>query len=163
MRPHDIAAASPDLVTAANTNSSDAELEMNRIVPKSYPESNTLSETLANSLSAVEAKEFIRDGHISTIPAGTESIDLASFTKQASAKFQFSSLGLQNITQLSFTRTGSSDDGPHTLNIAYADAYPNDQDGLYWEDAAQVAKVLNDGLLRNSANQSLFDLSLIHI
>ena len=159
-RPHDFAAASPDLVTAANTNSSDAELEMNRIVPESYPESNALSDTLANSLSAVEATEFIRDGLISTVPAGAESVDLASFTKQASAKFQFSGLGLQNITQLSFTRTGSSDDGPHTFNIAYANAYPNDQDGLYWEDAAQVAKILNDGLLRNSANQSLFDLGM---
>jgi flagellar hook-associated protein FlgK len=31
---------------------------------------------------------------------------------------------------------------------------------LYWEDAAQVAKVLNDGLIRNSTNQSLYDLGM---
>ena len=159
-RPHDFAAASPDLVTAANTNLSDAELAMTRISPKNYPENSTLSDTLANSLSAVEAKEFIRDGLITTVPAGTSLVDLASFSKQASAKFQFSGLGLQNITQLSFTRTGSSDEGPHTFNISYADAYPNDQTGSYWEDATQVAKVLNDGLLRSSANKSLFDLGM---
>ena len=159
-RPHDFAAASPDLITAANTNSSDAELEMTRIAPKSYQANNAISETLANSISAVEAQEFIRDGLITTIPAGTDSIDLASFTKQASARFQFSDLGLQNITQLSFTRTDSSSNGPHTFNISYANAYPNDQTGSYWKDAAQVAKVLNDGLIRSSANQSLFDLGM---
>ena len=158
-RPHDFAAASPDLVTASNSNLSDAELDILRIEPKVYPENDSI-DILANSLTAVEAKDFIRDGLIATVPAGTKEINLASFAKQASAQFQFSELALQNATQLTFSRVGSTDDGPHTFNISYATAYPNDLAGNYWQDAAQLAKLLNDGLLRNSMSQSLSDLGM---
>ena len=158
-RPHDFAAASPDLVTASNSNLSDAELDILRIEPKVYPENDSI-DILANSLTAVEAKDFIRDGLIATVPAGTKEINLASFAKQASARFQFSELALQNATQLTFSRVGSTNDGPHTFNISYATAYPNDLAGNYWQDAAQLAKLLNDGILRNSLSQSLSDLGM---
>ena len=36
-RPHDFAAASPDLITASNSNLSDAELSMKRISPSPTP------------------------------------------------------------------------------------------------------------------------------
>jgi len=160
-RPQDFAAASPDLVTAANSNISNATLEAKRIAPTAYPASKTVAETLSNSLTPVEAKEFIRDGFIATIPAGTKTVDLASFTKQAAAKFQLSGLALQNVTQLSFTRTGSSDDGPHSFDISYAAAYPNDASDNYWHDSADIAALLNSGLLRNTASQSLADLGMI--
>ena len=88
-RPHDLAAASPDLITASNSNLSDAELSMKRVSPSLYPENGVITGDLANSLSAVEAQEFIKDGLITTIPAGTEQVDIASFTKQATAKFNF--------------------------------------------------------------------------
>ncbi|NBT41748.1 MAG: hypothetical protein EBT20_15000, partial [Alphaproteobacteria bacterium] len=116
-RPHDFAAASPDLVTASNSNLSDAELDILRIEPKVYPKNDSV-DILANSLTPVEAKDFIRDGLIATVPAGTEKINLASFAKQASARFQFSELALQNATQLTFSRIGSGNDGPHTFNIS---------------------------------------------
>ena len=132
-RPHDFAAASPDLATASNSNQSDAELSMRRISCHLSPDNGDINDNLANSLSAVEAQEFINDGLIATIPAGTDRVDIASFNKQASAKFHFSGLGLQNINQFSFTRINSDDDGPHTFNIGYASAYPNDQSGNYWQ------------------------------
>ena len=160
-RPQDIAAASPDLVTAANANSSDATLEVTRVNPPMYPERKLLADTLSNSLTAVEATEFIHDGLVTTIPAGTKNVDIGSFTQQASAKFQLSNLALQNATQLSFSRTGSSDNGPHSFNISYAAAYPNDASGKTWEDSAEIAKLLNSGLFRSASNQSLFDLGMI--
>ena len=159
-RPHDFAAASPDLVTASNSNLSDAELSMKRIPLSPYPNNGLIGEDLANSLSSVEAQEFINDGLITTIPAGTDRVDIASFTKQASAKFHFSGLGLQNINQFSFTRLNSDDDGPHTFNIGYGSAYPTDQSGNYWQDAVDIAEALNSGILKSTANQSLFDLGM---
>ncbi len=159
-RPHDFAAASPDLITASNSNLSDAELSMKRISLSPYSENGVIADDLANSLSAVEAQEFINDGLITTIPAGTDRIDIASFTKQAAAKFNFSALGLQNINQFSFTRLNSDNNGPHTFNIGYASAYPNDQTGNYWQDAADIADALNSGVLKSTANQSLFDLGM---
>ena len=159
-RPHDFAAASPDLITASNSNLSDAELSMKRVSPSLYPENGVITGDLANSLSAVEAQEFIKDGLITTIPAGTEQVDIASFTKQATAKFNFTGLGLQNINQFSFARLNSDDDGPHTFNIGYASAYPSDQSGNYWQDASDIADALNNGVLKSTANQSLFDLGM---
>ena len=160
-RPQDFAAASPDLVTAANTNTSDATLDVTRITPAVYPEKKSIAETLSNSLTPVEAKDFIHDGFVATIPAGTKSVDLGSFAKQASAKFQLSNLALQNVTQLSFARTGSADDGPHSFDISYASAYPNDASGNYWQDGAEIAKLLNSGLLRSARDESLSDLGMI--
>ena len=159
-RPHDFAAASPDLITASNSNLSDAELSMKRISLSPYSDNGVITDDLANSLSAVEAQEFINDGLITTIPAGTDRVDIASFTKQAAAKFNFSAFGLQNINQFSFTRLNSDNNGPHTFNIGYASAYPNDQSGNYWQDAADIADALNSGVLKSTANQSLFDLGM---
>ena len=159
-RPHDFAAASPDLITASNSNLSDAELSMKRISPSPYPDNGVITGDLANSLSAVEAQEFIKDGLITTIPAGTDQVDIASFARQASAKFNFTGLGLQNINQFSFGRVNSDDDGPHTFNIGYASAYPSDQSGNYWQDASEIADALNKGILKSTTNQSLFDLGM---
>ena len=77
---------------------------MRRISPSPYPDNGDINDILVNSLSAVEAQEFINDGLIATIPAGTGRVDIASFNKQASAKFYFSGVGLQNVNQFSFTR-----------------------------------------------------------
>lgn len=103
---------------------------MSRSSPASYPEQKPIADILSNSLTAVEAKEFIHDGFVATIPAGTKSVDIASFAKQTTAKFQLSDLALKNVTQLNFTRNGSSNDGPHSFNISYAAAYPNDTSGV---------------------------------
>ena len=40
-------------------------------------------------------------------------------------KFQLQGLVLDNLQQLSFQRTGSDNDGPHTFDIKYGTAYPN--------------------------------------
>ncbi|MDA7560674.1 flagellar hook-associated protein FlgK [Alphaproteobacteria bacterium] len=160
-RPQDFAAASPDLVTAANENISEATIEVSRSSPASYPEQKPIADILSNSLTAVEAKEFIHDGFVATIPAGTKSVDIASFAKQTTAKFQLSDLALKNVTQLNFTRNGSSNDGPHSFNISYAAAYPNDTSGGSWKDSVNIAELLNSGLLRSSNNESLSDLGMI--
>ena len=83
--------ASPDLVTASNSNLSDAELDILRIEPKVYPENDSI-DILANSLTAVEAKDFIRDGLIATVPAGTKEINLASFASRLRHNFNFLNL-----------------------------------------------------------------------
>ena len=160
-RPQDFAAASPDLVTAANENTSDATIEVSRTSSPIYPEQKPIADTLSNSLTAVEAKEFIYDGFVATIPAGTKSVDIASFAKQTTAKFQLSDSALKNVTQLNFTRSGSSNDGPHSFGISYAAAYPNDTSGGSWEDSAKIAELLNGGLLRSSSNESLSDLGMV--
>ena len=159
-RPQEIAAASPDLLTASNTNVSDATFEANRVAPHVYPDNKLVANTFTNSLSPIEATNFISDGLIATIPSGTSSIDLASFSTQSSAKFQVSNLALQNITQLGFGRTSSTDDGPHSFNVSYASAYPNDAAGGPWDNSLQVANALNSGLLLSSANKSLSELGI---
>ena len=161
VRPQDIAAASPDLVTASNTNISDATLDVSRITPSTYPASKPVSQAFSNSLSPVEAKDFLYDGLVTVIPSGTSKVDLASFSKQASAQFQLSGLSLQNLTQLSFARINSTDDGPHSFSISHATAYPDASSDVSWKDSHEVANALNIGLVRSSGNKSLTDLGMM--
>ena len=78
---------------------------MKRISLSPYSENGVIADDLANSLSAVEAQEFINDGLIATIPAGTDRVDIASFTKQASAKFQFFSSWSSKYKSIFFYQT----------------------------------------------------------
>jgi flagellar hook-associated protein FlgK len=160
-RPQDIAAASPDLVTPATTNSSDASLDMTRVAAVSYPPAKAIADVFENSLSPIQAKDFLRDSFLATIPAGTDSVTLSSFSQQATAKFHLSGLALQNLASLNFGRVGSENDGPHQFDIRFGTAYPSDASGAVWQNAADIANFLNNGVLRSADNLSLADLGMV--
>ena len=162
-RPEDIAAGSPDMISAATTNKSSADIILERVDSYEYPTQKTVDQVFVNSSSPVEATEFINDGFVGVIPSGTEEINLASFTKQATAKFSLTSLGIQNVSQLNISRSGSDDDGPFTFNISYGDAFPGAPAGTVWSDLGQIAELLNNGTLRSSGvpEQSFSDLGLV--
>jgi flagellar hook-associated protein FlgK len=160
-RPQDIAAASPDLVTPAATNKSDAALDVTRVTAPGYPPAKTVADVFENSLSPIQAKEFLNDSFLATIPAGTDSVSLSSFSRQATAKFHLSGLALGNLTSLSFGRVGSANDGPHQFDIRYGTAYPSDASGTVWQNAADIANMLNKGVLRSAGNLSFADLGMV--
>ena len=103
---------------------------------------------------------FCLAGLLSVIPAGTPSAKIASFEKQSSAKFQLQGLVLNNLQQLSFQRTGSDNDGPHTFDIKYGTAFPKASSSATWTDSAELANLLNSGVLKSTANVSMADLGI---
>ena len=69
--------------------------------------------------------EFIRDGLVAEIPAGSGPAALTSLARQASAKFQVSDLELSNLTQLSFKLEDTTPAGPFTFNLNYNSIFPS--------------------------------------
>ena len=67
---------------------------------------------------------------------------------------------MNNLQQLSFQRTGSNNDGPHTFDIKYGTAYPNAPSSAKWTDSAELANLLNSGVLKSTANVSMVDLGI---
>ena len=159
-RPQEFAAASSNIVAADVKNLGSAELSVQTGVEVEAALSRPISEVMLNSQSPVEATEFLRNGLVASIPAGTSDISVASFGLQASAKFQFSTSELASVSQFRFELDGSSNDGPHVFNISRSAAYPKDMSGGTWEDAADIALLLNNGVLRSTAGYSLKDLGM---
>jgi flagellar hook-associated protein FlgK len=159
-KPQEIAASGKLSVEAAVKNTSDASVVATSLSNVKKVDPFDISKTLKNSLSPIEATNFLSSGLVSVIPAGTPSAKIASFEKQSSAKFQLQGLVLNNLQQLSFQRTGSNNNGPHTFDIKYGTAYPNASSSAKWTDSAELADLLNSGVLKSTANVSMVDLGI---
>tara|TARA_B100001093_G_scaffold510594_1_gene576771 strand:+ start:1592 stop:6175 length:4584 start_codon:yes stop_codon:yes gene_type:complete len=159
-RPQEIAAASANMVSANNNNISEAELLVDRNSEQSSLVERPISDILLNSQSPVVATEFLKDGLVATIPAGTKNVELSSFSKQASARFLISDAELKTVNQLKFELENTSNNGPHIFNVSYSTANPNAPAGETWSSPLELAKALNNGVLRSNNNLSLADVGI---
>ena len=159
-RPQDFAAASSSLASSDVKNSGTAELSVQTGIDAELLISRPIADVMLNSQSPVEATEFLRNGLVASIPAGTSDISLASFGLQAAAKFQIASAELAGASQLRFMLDGSGNNGPHIFNIGRNVAFPTDVSGQTWDDTGDIADLLNSGVLRSNTGASLKDLGM---
>jgi len=159
-RPQEFAAASASLVAADTKNLGTADLVVQTGMDAETVVNRPIGDVMLNSQSPVEATEFMRNGLVATVPAGTRDISLASFAKQASARFELATGELAGATQMRFALDGTGNDGPHVINISRAAAYPNDISGKVWDDVGEIAGLLNAGVLRTTSGDTLADLGL---
>ncbi len=159
-RPQEIAAASANMVSANNNNISEAELLVDRNGKEGSLVKKPISDVLLNSQSPVEATEFLKNGLVSTIPAGTENVELSSFSKQASARFLILDAELKTVNQLRLELENTSNNGPHIFDISYSTANPSAPNGETWSSPAELAEALNNGVLRSNNNLSLADVGI---
>jgi flagellar hook-associated protein 1 FlgK len=159
-RPQEIAAASSTFVSADNKNIGEANLIVKPGQVVETKIEKPIASVLSNSKSPIAATNFLRDGLVAIVPAGTDEVSISSFEKQASASFQLSSTEIASLTQLRFELDGSGNDGPFTFNISYSNAHPNALSGEKWTNLTEVAELLNNGVLRSSGGVSLSELGL---
>ena len=100
------------------------------------------------------------DGLVAEIPAGSGPVSLSSLTRQASAKFQISDIELSNLTQLNFKLENTSPLGPFTFNVNYNSVFPSAASDSRWSDTKELADMLNNGVVVDSANNTLVDYGL---
>ena len=156
----EIAASGLSTVEASVKNTSDAMLDVQALGKTKVADPLDVSKVLKNSLSPIEATDFVASGLVSVFPAGTPSAKIATFAKQSTAKFNLQDLVIKNLQQLSLQRVGSTNDGPHVFDIRYATAYPNAASSATWGNVNDVAALLNSGVLRSASNNSLADLGM---
>ena len=159
-KPQQLAAASDLLVISDADNLSEAEIDVEVVTPQAKLSLPKLDQVLKNSSSPIEASEFMRDGLVAEIPAGSGPVSLTSLTRQATAKFQVSSLELPNLTQLSFKLDNTTPAGPFTFNVNYNTAFPSATADSRWADTKELADMLNKGVLTDASNNSLVDYGL---
>ena len=159
-KPQQIAASSGMLVTAHPDNLSDTEIDVDAIQPPEEVDLRQLGDIFTPSSSPIEASEFIRDGFVAEIPAGSNGISLSALTKQSEAKFYLSALEISKISQLQFSLEDTMPTGPFTFNVGYMNAFPNAAAGSNWSDLGELAEMLNQGVITDSAGFSLQDRGL---
>ena len=74
-------------------------------------------------------------------------MSLTSLTKQAEAKFYLSSVEIGKVSQLSFALTDTTPAGPFSFDVRYQTAFPNQPSNSNWSDLAELAEMLNQGVL----------------
>ena len=159
-KPQQLAAASDLLVISDADNLSEAEIDVDVVTPKAKASLPRLDQVMKSSSSPIEASEFMRDGLVAEIPAGSGPVSLTSLTRQATAKFQVSGLELPNVTQLSFKLENTAPAGPFTFNVNYNTAFPSASSDSRWTDTKELADMLNKGVLTDASNNSLVDYGL---
>lgn len=163
-RPEDIAAASDSNISADTKNNGDSILNITEIKggdsDSTVGDALTIDKVMANSSSPVLASEFLRTGLSAVVPTGTSAIDLSSFSRQASAQFQVSDLELKNLSALNLSFTGSSNNGPHALNLNYGSVFPLATTGSHWTSMTEVADALNGGTIKTTGSLTIADLGL---
>ena len=83
-------------------------------------------------------------------------MSLTSLTKQAEAKFYLSSVEIGKVSQLSFALTDTTPAGPFSFDVRYQTAFPKPAINIVnWSDLAELAEMLNRGVLTDSAGQTL--------
>ena len=163
-RPEDLAAASNSSISADTTNNGDAVLNVIKIAggdsDSTVGNSLTVDKVIASSYSPVLASEFLKTGLSTVVPAGTSAIDLSSFSRQGSAQFQVSDLELKNLSALNLTFTGTTNNGPHSLNLSYGSVFPQAATGSYWTSMNDVADALNGGTITTAGSLTISELGL---
>ena len=163
-RPDDIAAASNSSISADTTNNGDAVLNVTELTggdsDSTVGDSLGIDKVMANSSSPILASEFLKIGLSAVVPAGTSAIDLSSFSRQASAQFQVSDLELKNLSALNLSFTGTSNNGPHALNLNYGSVFPQATAGSSWTSMNDVADALNGGAITTTGSLTISDLGL---
>ena len=148
-RPQDFAAASPLLVSASATNSSDAQIEA--VKSEIYNSSGLpkVEDIFSNDGLIVSATQFLTGGPVSVIPADVTSIDLFSLVQQSNVKFGLGEADLLSASHLSLkvtTKDAGGNDVTDEIRFTLDQSNYN-QDSRGWRNMDQIADLLNVGSL----------------
>ncbi|MFC7703628.1 flagellar basal body rod C-terminal domain-containing protein [Plastorhodobacter daqingensis] len=151
-RPEDFAAAALRLVQADPANTGRATLVADP-AQQAYggPGLMALAQLAGIEPSAISALHLRQDGVVGVLPAGTMRADLFSLARQPSLGL---SLTAQEMILAERLRLDLGAEG-----IAEIALHPQ-TDGPLWTDMAQLARLLNGGVLRTADGRALADLGL---
>ena len=88
-KPQMIAASSGLLVSSDPDNLSETEMDVTTVTPASEVPLKSVSDVFKNSASPIEASEFIRDGFVAEIPAGSNGMSLTLSYQAGRGKILF--------------------------------------------------------------------------
>ena len=109
---------------------------------------DTVQDVFSNGASAIGATGFLRDEAIAVIPQDISAVVLFSLARQPQLKFSITDDELANLNGLDFQLT-KANGSTETWSFDLSYSAVNNNSGQ-WSDAAKVAELLNQGVLRGT-------------
>ena len=148
-QPEDIAASGATLVGSDVGNTGSAVVTA--IAITGAPSGLTsLDGLLPGALTSIGASTFLFPGVVGMIPANTTAFELASLAQQSSLFFSLGAAQMADAQDMTFSIDGQG----HQFDLS------RPTPALDWTDMADLAGLLNSGVLQNAFGQSLADLGL---
>ena len=156
VRPEDIAAASPLMVSENPGNKSAALIDVLPAAASATSSLPLVNNAFNNGFSAIGATEFLTSGSVARIPPEISEIDILSLARQSQAQFGLSAADLGNagIITLNYDTTQSdgsvvSDTVTFDVNFQAVKGYSGS-----WTDASQITELLNRGIVTGTIASS---------
>ena len=146
--PNRVAAAARQLVYASTANKSDAQLNVRMQPLDPVSGIDTVQDVFSNGASAIGATGFLRDEAIAVIPQDISAVELFSLARQPQLKFSITDDELANLNGIDFQLT-KANGSTETWSFDLSYSAVNNNVGQ-WNDAAKVAELLNQGVLRGT-------------
>lgn len=155
-RAQDFAAASKTLVSATVSNKGTADITatVDKITSSENPPN--VAKIFTDSNSPLTATNFLSDGAVASIPAGSQTAELLSFKTQAQMSFQLTEAEISTTTSLSLEINSVQ----HTFDLTYSSVYPKAGATEKWDTSDEMATALNRGIIKNTSSQTLSDIGL---
>ena len=155
-RAQDFAAASKTLVSATVSNKGTADITATAGKMSSSDTPPLVDKIFTDSNSPLTATNFLSDGAVAAIPAGTPAADILSFKTQSQMSFQLTAAEIPTTTSLTLEVNSVQ----HTFDLTYSSVYPKAVSGEKWKSCEEISTALNRGIIKNAGSQSLSDLGL---
>ena len=155
-RAQDFAAASKTLVSATVSNKGTADISATSAKLSSNDTPPALNKVFTDSNSPLTATNFLGDGAVAAIPAGSPEADILSFKTQSQMSFQLTATEIPTTTSLSLEVNSAQ----HIFDLTYSSVYPKAGASEKWKSCEEIASALNRGTIKNGNLQTLTDLGL---
>ncbi len=159
-KPQELAAASPTIVTQNSLNSSDAVMDINKSNPEQYSEPPLVDAVFDNGNIPINATDFLRDGVIASIPAGTQNFTINSYSQQPNVSIVLSLDDLVDANNLQIVLADGANAGTHNFALGYGTLFSNAGANDNWTDEAEFQKALATGVVVSDTGFTLGGLGL---
>ncbi len=155
-RAQDFAAASKTLVSATVSNKGTADITatVDKIASSENPPN--VAKVFTDSNSPLTATNFLSDGAVASIPAGSQTAELLSFKTQSQMNFQLTATEIPTTTSLSLEVNSAQ----NTFDLTYSSVYPKAGATEKWKSCNEIATALNRGIIKSASSQTLSDIGL---
>ena len=99
---------------------------------------------------------FLGDGAVAAIPAGSKEADILSFKTQSQMSFQLTETEIPTTTSLTLEVNSVQ----HVFDLTYSSVFPKAGADEKWKSSNEIATALNRGIIKNASSQTLTDLGL---
>ena len=135
-------------------------MEINKTTPTQFTEPPVVNAVFENGNIPINATDFLRDGVVASIPAGTQNFSINSYSQQPNVSIVLSLDDLVDANNLQIVLADGANAGTHNFALGYGGLFSNAGSSDNWTDEAEFQKALAAGVVTSDTGFTLGDLGL---